>query len=158
MLNYNGRIILTEQYFTTGQQPEWTNLINKESCTTYYNTPLWLQPLEWIYYLTKPLNLDTRLPCLVLPCSPNWLMEVLNCLCVYTLGQSNQRLLHWLPWRKNVGSMGSHTSTEQIMQLAAVSSSWVGDKQIRIMPLCPLPKNHSSKSARVMARWSHAYI
>ena len=60
-----------------------------------------------------------------------WLMEVLNCLCVYTLGQSNQRLLHWLPWRKNVGSMGNHTSTEQIMQLAAVSWSWVGDKQIR---------------------------
>ena len=26
------------------------------------------------------------------------------------------------------------------------------------MPLCSLPKNHSSKSVRVMSRWSHAYI
>ena len=40
MLNYNERIILTEQYFTTGQQPEWTNLINKESGTTYYNVSI----------------------------------------------------------------------------------------------------------------------
>ena len=83
----------------------------------YY--PCWHLTPEWKPILKSNKAIDT------------WLMEVLNCLCVYTSGQSNQRLLHWLLWRKNMGTMGSHTSTEQIMQLAAVSWSRVGDKQIR---------------------------
>ena len=45
--------------------------------------------------------------------------------------QSNQRLLHWLPSRKNVGSMGSQFKP----------------------PVCPLPKNQSSKSVK-----SHALV
>ena len=106
VLNYNERIILPEQYFTTGQQPEWTNLINKESGTTYYNVSI----------VTPTLRMDH-----ILHNRPTINM---NCLCVYTLGQSNQRLLHWFPWRKNLGSMGSHTSTEQIMQLKVKKGSF----------------------------------
>ena len=52
MLNYNERIILTDQYFTTGQQPEWTNLINKESGTTYYNVSIVTPTLRMNHILT----------------------------------------------------------------------------------------------------------
>ena len=72
--------------------------------------------------------------------------------------QSNQRLLHWLPSRKNVGSMGSHTSTDQIMQLAAVSQSWVGDKQISVCLSALFPRINLPNQSRVMHWWSHAYI
>ena len=199
MLNYNERIILTEQYFTTGQQPEWTNLINKESGTTYYNVSIvtptlrmnhilhnrptinmkaiqcsitqysvrllyilfclaaliysphnchWPSlevtfaqsghsPTQDIYTLLSPLTPEWQPTLKSNKAIDTWLMEVLNCLCVYTLGQSNQRLLHWLPWRKNVGSMGSHTSTEQIMQLAVHSELIPGRRQTdKDTPLC----------------------
>ena len=163
MLNYNERIILTEQYFTTGQQPEWANLINKESGRTYYNVSIVTPTLRMDHILHKRPTINMKaIQCsttqysvrllyilfclaalidsppnchwpslevtfaqsghsptqdtLLSPLTPEWqptlksnkaidtwLMEVLNCLCVYTLGQSNQRILHWLPWRKNQG-------------------------------------------------------
>ncbi len=77
---------------------------------------------------------------------------------VCALGQTNQRLLHWLPSRKNVGSMGSHTSTDQIMQLAAVSWSWVGDKQISVCLSALFTRINLPNQSRVMHWWSHAYF
>ncbi len=78
------------------------------------------------------------------------------CLCMCALGQSNQRLLHWLPSRKNVGSMGTWEATHQVIKSNhAISCSelilgrWQTDKE---MPFCLLPKNHSSKSV------SHASV
>ena len=57
----------------------------------------------------------------------------------------------WVPWEA--------THQLQSKPLAAYTELILGRGQTdKDLPLCPLPNNHSSKSVRVMPRWSHVYI
>ena len=58
----------------------------------------------------------------------------------------------WVPWE------ATHQLIKWNQAISCSELIGVRGQTDKDMPICPLPKNHSSKSVRVMPRWSHAYI
>ena len=119
MLNYNERIILTEQYFTTGQQPEWTNLINKESGTTYYNVSIVTPTLRMNHILHNRPTINMK----AIQCSTNqysvWLLYILFCLAALIDSPPN---CHW-PSLEVTFAQSGHSPTQDISIIPA--DTWV---------------------------------
>ena len=120
MLNYNERIILTEQYFTTGQQPEWTNLINKESGTTYYNVSIVTPTLRMNHILHNRPTINMK----AIQCSTTQysvrLLYILFCLAALIDSPPN---CHW-PSLEVTFVQSGHSPTQDIYSIIP-ADTWV---------------------------------